>query len=486
MADGWHDVSAPTGCPWESLAPGPQLAQTLAAIDPARLDASERVSYLAASERLAGWVHVVQARALVAVSDAVKQATADERGSASMHQSWVADEIAAALHIAPRTATIRANAGAAVVRDWPVLGEEIAAGRLTVAQAREIYEGIAVLSGTLDEFGEDLSDVAVGDLIRIARDLPPARLRERVARMVASLDPAAAARRRERAERDHTDITIWAEPDGMACLAARGPALDAVAVRELIDARAKALRASATADDTRSLGQWRHAALLAAFGLAPVGRTSTQPCHDNRPHGDTASTDEASEPSGHAPSNTVTCEAGLSSADPPRAQIRVTVPLTTLLGLTDVPGELEGYGPLDPDLVRALAADAEWIRWVTDPVGDYLLDSGTRRFPGARLARFLRDRESRCKHPSCGVKARNCDADHLPEHSRGGRTSAKGMSPTCPRHNRHREASGWHVEPERHVDPHGPPEPTWISPLGRRYATAVATPLALDYVPLRT
>lgn len=486
MADGWHDVSAPTGCPWESLAPGPQLAQTLATIDPARLEASERVSYLAASEKLAGWVHVVQARALVAVSDAIKEATAGERGSTSMHQSWVADEIAAALHIAPRTATVRANAGAAVVRDWPVLGDEIASGRLTVAQAREIYEGIAVLSGTLDEFGEDLSDVAVRDLIRIARDLPPARLRERVARMVTSLDPAAAARRRERAERDHTDVTIWAEPDGMACLAARGPALDAVAVRELIDARAKALRAHAVAGDARSLGQWRHAALLAAFGLAPVGRTSVQQDDGDRPHGDTASNDETCVSGNNTVGNDVSCEGGASSAGPARAQIRVTVPLTTLLGLTDTPGELDGYGPLDPDLVRALAADAEWIRWVTDPVGDYLLDSGSRRFPGARLARFLRDRESRCKHPSCGVKARNCDADHLPEHSRGGRTSATGMSPTCPRHNRHREASGWQVEPDRHVDPQGPPEPTWVSPLGRRYATAVATPLALDYIPLRT
>lgn len=489
MADGWHDVSAPTGCPWESLAPGPLLAQALASVDPATLEASERVSYLAASEKLAGWVHVVQAHALVAVSDAVKQATADERGSMSMQQSWVADEIAAVLHIAPRTATVRAHAGAALVRDWPILGLEVAAGRLTVAQAREIYEGVAVLSGTVNESGEDLSDVAVRDLIRIARDLPPARLRERVARMVTSLDPAAAARRREQTERDHTDVTIWAEPDGMACLAARGPALDAVAVRELIDARAKDLRARATADDARSLGQWRHAALLAAFGLSPVGRTPVHVHGGDLSGGDTASshtTDKDTDVSDLS-ANHVTCgpSAG-ASADPPRVHIRVTVPLTTLLGLTDAPGELEGYGPLEPDLVRALAADAEWIRWVTDPVGDYLLDSGTRRFPGARLARFLRDRENRCKHPSCGVKARYCDADHLPEHSRGGRTSARGMSPTCPRHNRHREASGWHVEPERHVDPYGPPDPTWISPLGRRYETAVATPLALDYIPLRT
>ena len=467
MADGWRDVSTPTGCPWESLSPGPMLAHALAQVDPATLEASERVSYLAATERLAGWVHLVQAHALVAVSDAVTQATAGERGSASMQQSWVADEVAAALHIAPRTATSRVHAGAAIVRDWPLLGEEIAAGRLTVAQAREIYEGVSVLSGSFDDAGEDLSDVAVRQLVRLARDLPPARLRERVTRMVASLDPTAAARRRERAERDHTDVTIWAEPDGMACLSARGPALDAVAVRELIDTRAKAMRDLAVADDKRTLGQWRHAALLAAFGLAPMGQ---------QPAGATGLPDNTSTGTGDPH----------SIVDRPRVEIRVVVPLTTLFGLTDAPGEIEGFGPLDPELVRALAADAEWVRWVTDPVGDYLLDSGTRRFPGTRLARFLRDREGRCKHPSCGVRARNCDADHLPAFSAGGRTAATGMSPTCPRHNRHRDASRWHTEPEGPADPYGAPEPTWISPLGRRYETAVARPLALDHIPLRT
>jgi len=467
MADGWRDVSTSTGCSWEFLSPGPLLAHALAQVDPANLEASARVSYLAATERLAGWAHLIQAHALVAVSDAVKQATASERGSTSMQQSWVADEVAAALHIAPRTATSRVHAGAAVVRDWPLLGEEIAAGRLTVAQAREIYEGVSVLSGSFDDAGEDLSDVAVRQLVRLARDLPPARLRERVSRLVASLDPAAATRRREQAERDHTDVTIWAEPDGMACLSARGPAIDSVAVRELIDTRAKAMRDSAVADDKRTLGQWRHAALLAAFGLAPMGQ---------QPAGATGLPDITSTGTGDPH----------SIVDRPRVEIRVVVPLTTLFGLTDAPGEIEGFGPLDAELVRALAADAEWVRWVTDPVGDYLLDSGTKRFPGARLARFLRDREGRCKHPSCGVRARNCDADHLPAYSAGGRTAATGMSPTCPRHNRHRDASRWHIEQEGPADPYGAPEPTWISPLGRRYETAVARPLALDHIPLRT
>ena len=467
MADGWRDVSTSTGCSWEFLSPGPLLAHALAQVDPATLEASARVSYLAATERLAGWAHLIQAHALVAVSDAVKQATASERGNTSMQQSWVADEVAAALHIAPRTATARVHAGAAVVRDWPLLGEEIAAGRLTVAQAREIYEGVSVLSGSFDDAGEDLSDVAVRQLVRLARDLPPARLRERVSRMVASLDPAAAARRREQAERDRTDVSIWAEPDGMACLSARGPAVDSVAVRELIDTQAKAMRDSAAVEDKRTLGQWRHAALLAAFGLTPMGR---------QPTGVTELPDIAATGTGDPH----------SIVDRPRVEIRVVVPLTTLFGLTDAPGEIEGFGPLDSELVRALAADAEWVRWVTDPVGDYLIDSGTKRFPGARLARFLRDREGRCKHPSCGVRARNCDADHLPAYSAGGRTAATGMSPTCPRHNRHRDASRWHIEQEGPADPYGAPEPTWISPLGRRYETAVARPLALDHIPLRT
>jgi len=461
MADGWRDTSDPTGFPWESMAPGPRLAQVLSEFPPDSLPDDARVSYLRATERLSGWVHVVQARALVAVAQAVEAATQPGPGMADSHQAtWVADEVAAALHIAPRTASARVHAGAAVVRDWPVLGERVAAGTLTVAQARAIYEGVAVLSGFVDAEGNDLSDLAVKDCLRFAADLPPARLRERVGRIVAALDPQAATRRRQKAELDLTDVSLWAEPDGMACLAARGPSIDAIAMREIIDARAKQLRKRAVDGDDRTLGQWRHAALMAAFGLVPAGRAVAE-----------------------IPG------IGDDVPVPPRpvdVQVRVTVPLTTLLDLTDAAGEVEGYGTIDADLARSLAADADWIRWVTDPVGDYLLDEGKRRYPGTRLARFLRSREPRCKHPSCGVRSANADADHLPPFAEGGRTSAAGMSPTCPRHNRGRAASGWTVHEEGPRDPHGPPDPTWTSPLGRRYQTHVSPAIALDRIPLRT
>jgi hypothetical protein len=166
--------------------------------------------------------------------------------------------------------------------------------------------------------------------------------------------------------------------------------------------------------------------------------------------------------------------------------VRVIVHLDTLLGLAELPGELEGYGPLDPELCRTLAADADWIRWVTDGATDVLIDEGRRRFPGARLARFLRARDRRCKHPSCGVRSRNCDADHMPAYAEGGRTSAATMAPTCPRHNRGREASGWRIHEEGPRDPMGSPDPVWTSPLGRRYQSADPRVLSPDYIPRRT
>ena len=60
---------------------------------------------------------------------------------------------------------------------------------------------------------------------------------------------------------------------------------------------------------------------------------------------------------------------------PAAAAINLTVPLTTLLGLTDHPGEAAGYGPIDADLARTLAAQATgnpattWCITITDQNG---------------------------------------------------------------------------------------------------------------------
>ena len=59
----------------------------------------------------------------------------------------------------------------------------------------------------------------------------------------------------------------------------------------------------------------------------------------------------------------------------PAARINLTVPMATLLGLAEHPGEASGFGPIDPALARVLAAQAaghpatSWCVTVTDSAG---------------------------------------------------------------------------------------------------------------------
>ena len=85
------------------------------------------------------------------------------------------------------------------------------------------------------------------------------------------------------------------------------------------------------------------------------------------------------------------------------AKINLTIPLTTLLGLTGNPGEAAGFGPIDADLARTMAAQAAasptttWCITVTDRDGHPTADGcenpaaaanpdATKR-PGGRPAR---------------------------------------------------------------------------------------------------
>ncbi|MEZ5116096.1 MAG: DUF222 domain-containing protein [Candidatus Nanopelagicales bacterium] len=462
MAEGWFDLSADGGWPWEGLAPGPQLAAVLAEVDGSSLPGQARVSLLRACEALAGWVAVRSAHALVDVADAV-QAAAGDRGAATSSSSWVGEEVGAALRLAPRTAVGRVAAAWDLVRRWPVLGEQVAAGSLTWGQARVVAEGVAVLAGRLDAQGRDLAEVAVERLLWTAHRYPPARLRERVTACVLALDPAAAARRRRRAVREESGVSWWAEPDAMGCLAVRGAAPDLLRLRDAIHAHAHHAQTAAQARGSQTaasaagdagdaegagftVGQWRVAAVLDAFALPSATYPTSGP------------TPGAASAAGPAPSGP-----GCGPV------VGVVVDLATLLDLADAPGLLPGYGPIDPDLARALAGDADWVRWVTDPVTGHLLDDGTRRFPGTRLARFIKARDARCTHPGCGRRATGCDVDHVPAYRDSPSTRADRLAATCPKHNRGRDAAGWTARPDPIRDPYAGPEPVWTSPLARTY-----------------
>jgi hypothetical protein len=120
------------------------------------------------------------------------------------------------------------------------------------------------------------------------------------------------------------------------------------------------------------------------------------------------------------------------------AIIAVTVPVTTLAGLTDEPGEsFDGQYALPADLVRDLAREPGTLfyRLFTDPLGRILDVTELGRFPSAKLRIAVQARDGTCQVPTCSRPATECDLDHEQPHPRGP-TSADNLRPLCRKHHR--------------------------------------------------
>jgi hypothetical protein len=127
----------------------------------------------------------------------------------------------------------------------------------------------------------------------------------------------------------------------------------------------------------------------------------------------------------------------------------VLVPMMTLLGLADEPATLDGYGPIDADTARRLAAHApSFHRILTHPVMGTVLDVDRTVYrPPADLTRWLRLRDGTCRFSGCGRAAKNCDIDHTRDWGKGGRTAADNLAHLSRRHHTLKHHSRWTVEP---------------------------------------
>ena len=149
-----------------------------------------------------------------------------------------------------------------------------------------------------------------------------------------------------------------------------------------------------------------------------------------------------------------------------RPTIQVTVGLSTLFGLDELPAELAGYGPITAAAARRIAADptGTWRRLVTDPATGALLDCGRSTYrPPADLAEFVIARDQHCVFPGCRRRARRCDLDHQQAWESGGPTTAENLAPLCRRHHRAKHHAGW----QRRRQPDGSYQ--WTAPTGHTY-----------------
>ncbi|WP_440711065.1 HNH endonuclease signature motif containing protein, partial [Herbiconiux sp. YIM B11900] len=155
-----------------------------------------------------------------------------------------------------------------------------------------------------------------------------------------------------------------------------------------------------------------------------------------------------------------------------RPQVILTVPALSLLGHTEQPAELHGYGPIDPVTARRLTAQAPSVtRWLTDPVTGHTLSVGREsyRIPAdLRLALTIEDET--CRFPGCRRRAQRCELDHVHAWAEGGETSHGNLASLCPKHHHFKHESDWTVEalPGRDL--------RWTSPIGRVHVTEPANP----------
>ena len=183
--------------------------------------------------------------------------------------------------------------------------------------------------------------------------LTPGALRAAIVRAVMEVAPEKARKRREKAAKN-ADVQRWAEFSGNAALAGRElPPADVLAAGQRIDSWAAQLKAAGLEGST---GELRARALMDLL----LGR-------DSRPG-----------------------NAAVGGTGPVAfaAAINLTIPLATLLGLANRPGEIPGIGPIDPWLARDLATAAvghpktTWCVTVTDRHG-HAIGHGCAR-PGPR------------------------------------------------------------------------------------------------------
>ncbi|PXA67289.1 HNH endonuclease signature motif containing protein [Cryobacterium arcticum] len=154
--------------------------------------------------------------------------------------------------------------------------------------------------------------------------------------------------------------------------------------------------------------------------------------------------------------------------------VMVTVTADTLLGRSDEPAILEGYGPISPEAARRIAGDVPgFTRLLTHPETGVVLSLGTTQYKNTTAMKtWLRMRDETCRFPGCSRPAIRSDIDHTTDWADGGPTDHDNLAHLCEPHHRLKHLSQWTVTQE----PGG--ILLWTSPGKRSYRTDPANQLA--------
>jgi hypothetical protein len=305
-----------------------------------------------------------------------------------------------------------------LVRDGRALGAQLLPVADAVRAGLLDTSKLRVLTDKLHDRAYQLSWPVLDEVLPEAPLRTPTQLAADVDRALLALDPADAASRLPKALATRHVCHPRRLPDGMAGLWAVLPADDAARIDATLEATARAARA---VGDPRTLDQLRADTLTGlATGDALLAGRMLQATASTAHVAALGVPDAAGDVGGLDLSRG---DGGppLGRSAPgirvPKIRIDVTVALSTLMGLDELPGELAGLGPIPAEQARALAAGGIWRRVVTDPLTGAVLDVGRTRYrPPAGLAEHVLARDGSCAAPGCSVPSHRCDLDHTTEY----------------------------------------------------------------------
>lgn len=333
--------------------PGPFAMLILRGIDPNSLDLHGKVEYARLWERQISWVTAEGQGALAAV---VMEPMPVEFKARQVKEEldWRADLVAASLQWSTATSAHRLERARRLVAELPGTHAMLSAGEISTRHAYVMNEATS---------GLDPAQVALVEA-RVLKKVPhqtTAELGRAVRRAIIAVAPEVVQLKHEQAVASR-DVRLRPDIDGMAALIATMSAIDAETVHLALDATARKM---AAADDNKTIPlAARRVDVLVAWALAALADPDLPKRH-GRP-----------------------------------VQVGLTMDLPTALGLADHPVELAHYGTIPGYLGRRLAADANWVRFVTDPVTGALLDYGRTVYrPPQALADYVIARDRVCVFP---------------------------------------------------------------------------------------
>ena len=379
----------------------------------------------------------------------------------TVRQMSVTAEVAGALTVSEGSAERLLVESATLTKDLPLTLAALGSGTLSWQHARimcDETDGLDPAAAAAFEahfLDPDAPNAARGCP---AGELTPARFRAKARYWRERHHPVSIETRHAKSAKDRR-LEYVPDRDGMAWFSAYLPADQAAGIWNRTTAAARAMQGPT---ESRTLTQLRVDAFAGGCcGPAPgVDGAADDPPADVLPAGSALARAGASR-------EVPAADALAGGVPSPRAQVLVTVPVFSLLGLSDEPATLDGYGPIPPSMARRLVADGatSFLRVLTDPRDGAPLEIGRTSYRLTKpMRQWLRLRDAKCTFPNCNNHSLDNDADHILAWADGGGTGVANLGQPCPKHHRLKHATAWRPVGATRDEP-----PGWISPTGRSY-----------------